>query len=75
MHEICDLGTAACRRYDELVTHFVLSFVGTIDPKPVLSLLLEPWGLVVTTTELYTHLRGIDGITSDVFLPHLYYLG
>ncbi len=43
-----------------------------IDPKPVLSLLLEPRSLVVTTTELYTHhLHGIDGITSDVFRPHL----
>ena len=42
-----------------------------IDPKPVLSLLLEPRSLVVTTSELYTHhLQGIDGITSDVFHPH-----
>ncbi|KAF8322762.1 uncharacterized protein EI90DRAFT_2977629 [Cantharellus anzutake] len=42
----------------------------SIDPQPVLTLLLEPRSLVVTTSELYTnHLHGIDDITSDSFQP------
>jgi alkylated DNA repair protein alkB homolog 6 len=42
-----------------------------IDPHPVLSILLEPRSLVVTTDDLYrSHLHGIDNITIDDFLPH-----
>ncbi|KAL5498184.1 hypothetical protein ACEPAH_2314 [Sanghuangporus vaninii] len=37
---------------------------------PVLSLLLEPRSLVITTQQLYTnHLHGIDPLSEDVFLP------
>ena len=42
-----------------------------IDPEPVLSLLLEPRSLVVTSAELYSsHLHGIDPVTSDELAPH-----
>ncbi|KAL5478988.1 hypothetical protein ACEPAI_2276 [Sanghuangporus weigelae] len=38
--------------------------------RPVLSLLLEPRSLVITTQQLYTdHLHGIDPLSEDVFLP------
>ena len=38
--------------------------------RPVLSLLLEPRSLVITTQELYTdHLHGIDPLSEDVLLP------
>ncbi len=67
---VCDAAIKTCSESPKW-TNFMLSFVGKIDPKPVLSLLLEPWGLIVTTTELYTNLRGIDSITSDMFCPHL----
>ncbi|KAI0742945.1 hypothetical protein C8Q80DRAFT_1273523 [Daedaleopsis nitida] len=41
-----------------------------IDPTPVLSLLLEPRSLVITTAALYTsHLHGIDEVTEDSFAP------
>lgn len=41
---------------------------GPIDPKPVLSLLLEPGSLVVTRSEMYkTHLHGIDAVGRDAF--------
>jgi len=41
-----------------------------IERKPVLTLLLEPRSLVITTASLYTeHLHGIDPVTSDTFLP------
>ncbi|KAG8898410.1 hypothetical protein FRB99_007453 [Tulasnella sp. 403] len=43
----------------------------SIDPSPVLSLLLEPRSLVITTKELYTeHLHGISEIEVDKFPPH-----
>ncbi|KAI8996254.1 hypothetical protein BD414DRAFT_408782 [Trametes punicea] len=39
-----------------------------IDPKPMLSLLLEPRSLVITTASLYTsHLHGIDEVRKDHF--------
>lgn len=39
-----------------------------IDPKPVVSLLLEPRSLVITSSELYTrHLHGISPVTEDRF--------
>lgn len=42
-----------------------------IDKTPVLSLLLEPRSLVITSQDLYTsHLHGLDGITEDIFAPH-----
>lgn len=38
--------------------------------RPVLSLLLEPRSLVITTGALYTdHLHGISDLTEDVLLP------
>ncbi|KAI0363234.1 hypothetical protein BV20DRAFT_975913 [Pilatotrama ljubarskyi] len=41
-----------------------------IDPTPVLSLLLEPRSLVITTSSLYTsHLHGIDEVQADIFTP------
>lgn len=41
-----------------------------IDPRTVLSLLLEPRSLVITTASLYKdHLHGIDAIAADVFQP------
>ncbi|KAH9886714.1 hypothetical protein C8Q73DRAFT_768982 [Cubamyces lactineus] len=40
-----------------------------IDPNPVLSLLLEPRSLVITTSSLYTtHLHGIDEVAEDIFI-------
>ncbi|KAJ3537121.1 hypothetical protein NM688_g6734 [Phlebia brevispora] len=40
----------------------------SIDPLPILSVLLEPRSLVITRSELYTaHLHGIDDITEDAF--------
>jgi len=40
-----------------------------IDPDPVLSLLLEPRSLVITSSELYTHhLHGISPNTDDKFI-------
>ena len=42
-----------------------------IDPTPVLSLLLEPRSLVITTKELYTrHLHAIEPLEQDVLAPH-----
>lgn len=42
-----------------------------IDPRPALSILLEPRSLVVTTDDLYRfHLHGIDDVATDHFLPH-----
>jgi len=42
----------------------------TIDPDPVLSILLEPRSLVITTSSMYSsHLHGIDGVMEDVFVP------
>ncbi|OSC96406.1 hypothetical protein PYCCODRAFT_1481952 [Trametes coccinea BRFM310] len=39
-----------------------------IDPTPILSLLLEPRSLVITTSSLYTsHLHGIDEVQEDRF--------
>ncbi|TBU31025.1 hypothetical protein BD311DRAFT_753689 [Dichomitus squalens] len=39
-----------------------------IDPNPVLSLLLEPRSLVITTSDLYgSHLHGIEGRVEDKF--------
>ncbi|KAI0633061.1 hypothetical protein C8Q77DRAFT_1121365 [Trametes polyzona] len=39
-----------------------------IDPAPVLSLLLEPRSLVITTSSLYTsHLHGIEEVQTDSF--------
>ncbi|OBZ74875.1 Alpha-ketoglutarate-dependent dioxygenase alkB 6 [Grifola frondosa] len=39
-----------------------------IDPVPVMSLLLEPRSLVITTSSMYTALlHGIDGVEEDVF--------
>ena len=39
-----------------------------IDPKPILSLLLEPRSLVITTSSLYeSHLHGIDELFEDRF--------
>ena len=39
-----------------------------IDPTPILSLLLEPRSLVITTSSLYSsHLHGIDGLVEDKF--------
>ncbi|PCH43167.1 hypothetical protein WOLCODRAFT_103161 [Wolfiporia cocos MD-104 SS10] len=41
-----------------------------IDMQPVLSVLLEPRSLVVTTSSLYTnHLHGIDGVIEDILPP------
>ncbi|KAL1757960.1 hypothetical protein FB107DRAFT_208045 [Schizophyllum commune] len=41
-----------------------------IDPRPVLTVLLEPRSVVITTGTLYkTHLHGIRDITEDVFAP------
>ncbi|KZT21280.1 hypothetical protein NEOLEDRAFT_1099421 [Neolentinus lepideus HHB14362 ss-1] len=40
----------------------------TINPVPVLSVLLEPRSLIITTSSLYSHhLHGIEPIDSDVF--------
>lgn len=40
-----------------------------IDPTPILSLLLEPRSLVITTSSLYTaHLHGIDELLEDKFV-------
>ncbi|KAI5887992.1 uncharacterized protein SCHCODRAFT_02515323 [Schizophyllum commune H4-8] len=40
-----------------------------IDPKPVLTVLLEPRSVVITTGTLYkTHLHGIRDITEDAFM-------
>ncbi|KZT00271.1 uncharacterized protein LAESUDRAFT_709093 [Laetiporus sulphureus 93-53] len=39
-----------------------------IDPEPVLSVLLEPRSLVITTSSLYqTHLHGIEYVAEDAF--------
>ncbi|KAI0032131.1 hypothetical protein K488DRAFT_50577 [Vararia minispora EC-137] len=41
-----------------------------IDPAPVMSLLLEPRSIVITSGKLYTaHLHGIDAREADAFLP------
>ena len=41
-----------------------------IDPKPIVSVLLEPRSLVITTKELYTtFLHGIENIAEDEFDP------
>ncbi|KAI4525137.1 hypothetical protein K525DRAFT_290957 [Schizophyllum commune Loenen D] len=41
-----------------------------IDPRPVLTVLLEPRSVVITTGTLYkTHLHGIRDITEDLFAP------
>ncbi|THH33375.1 hypothetical protein EUX98_g863 [Antrodiella citrinella] len=41
-----------------------------IDKEPVMSLLLEPRSLVITTSDLYTsHLHGIDDVREDTFGP------
>ncbi|EMD30909.1 hypothetical protein CERSUDRAFT_163644 [Gelatoporia subvermispora B] len=40
----------------------------TIDPQPVLTVLLEPRSLIITRSSLYeAHLHGIDGVTEDTF--------
>jgi alkylated DNA repair protein alkB family protein 6 len=40
-----------------------------IDPVPVLSLLLEPRSLIITSGELYaSHLHGIDAISEDILV-------
>jgi len=42
-----------------------------IHPKPVVSLLLEPRSLVVTSDDLYrTHLHGIDAVAMDHLIAH-----
>ncbi|KAF8572665.1 hypothetical protein K439DRAFT_1643458 [Ramaria rubella] len=42
----------------------------TIDPKPILSVLLEPRSLVITVKALYTHhLHAIEPLERDVLLP------
>lgn len=42
----------------------------SIDPQPVLSLLLERRSLVITASELYEHhLHGINAVDEDVFYP------
>ncbi len=42
-----------------------------IDPSPVLSVLLEPRSLVITTQDLYTeYLHGISEAVEDHFEPH-----
>lgn len=39
-----------------------------ISTPPVMTVLLEPRSLIITTSELYTnHLHGIDGVEEDVF--------
>ncbi|RPD63402.1 hypothetical protein L227DRAFT_591907 [Lentinus tigrinus ALCF2SS1-6] len=41
-----------------------------IDPTPILTLLLEPRSLVITTSSLYeSHLHGIDEVMEDSFAP------
>ncbi|TFK90907.1 hypothetical protein K466DRAFT_483807 [Polyporus arcularius HHB13444] len=41
-----------------------------IDPTPILTLLLEPRSLVITTSSLYqSHLHGIDDLMEDSFAP------
>lgn len=41
-----------------------------IDPTPVLSLLLEPRSLIITTKALYTrHLHGIEPLEHDLLTP------
>ena len=41
-----------------------------IDPNPILTLLLEPRSLVITTSALYeSHLHGIDEVQEDSFAP------
>jgi alkylated DNA repair protein alkB homolog 6 len=43
----------------------------SVDPRPLLSLLLEPRSLVITAKELYTqHLHGIEPLEQDVLAPH-----
>ena len=43
----------------------------TIDVNPIISLLLEPRSLVITTSTLYTtHLHGIESLTEDLFAKH-----
>lgn len=42
-----------------------------IYPTPVVSLLLEPRSLVITTSDLYcSHLHGIDGVEDDLIAAH-----
>ncbi|KAK1230989.1 hypothetical protein PQX77_005899, partial [Marasmius sp. AFHP31] len=42
----------------------------TVDPIPVLTVLLEPRSVVVTTGEFYkNHLHGISGLTEDTIVP------
>jgi len=41
-----------------------------IDPTPVLSLLLEPRSVIITTSSLYTsHLHGIQELEEDIIIP------
>ncbi|TDL26829.1 hypothetical protein BD410DRAFT_812647 [Rickenella mellea] len=41
-----------------------------VDPQPVLSILLEPRSLVITTGSFYTeHLHGIEAVSEDVLRP------
>src|ERR1700691_882114 len=41
-----------------------------VDPTPVLSLLLEPRSVVITTSSLYTsHLHGIQELEEDIIIP------
>lgn len=43
----------------------------TIDPVPILSLLLEPRSVIITTGDLYTsHLHSIANATTDYFATH-----
>lgn len=41
-----------------------------IDPKPVVTVLLEPRSMVITSSSLYTsHLHGIQDLEEDILLP------
>jgi alkylated DNA repair protein alkB homolog 6 len=42
-----------------------------IDPVPIISLLLEPRSVIITTGDLYTsHLHSIADVTTDYFAAH-----
>lgn len=62
-----EVSTALKRTADSVST----SKPRIIDKNAVLSLLLEPRSLVITSDDLYnSHLHGIDGLTEDRFESH-----
>jgi len=73
MRNTCSLGAHTVMHYYRYARSSDSALSGdekarSIDPAPVLSLLLEPRSLVITTDALYTaHLHGIGAVHADTF--------